>query len=351
MKLTAAVAEQDSFSGGGPDNIIAKMIQMAIQEDEIIIKKLLELYNDIKTTQYIPYKWKGSTTSLIYKEGSDPHSVNGYRPISLLSVFYKIYTYMLNHRCSMMIEKYSLISNSQNEFRPAKETTYCINALMAQMRIAKETQKPLHAIYIDFAKAFDSVPYWAILETLKTMNFGVEFINNIEGLYFNIYTQFKTAHGYTDKVFLHSGVRQGDVISPTLYILSLAPLIWKLNSLQLEPLPSKVKEPIFTFADDTVLLASNQKDIEHIYNLTSEYANEFGIHINAKKSGYAWINDKPYAQPTYNLQNIEMLREQSTYKYLGIHINMELDFNKHINIITAKYKSVVKTIMMLKGWT
>src|SRR4051812_47425161 len=144
---------------------------------------------------YVPHAWKASTTSLIYKEGSDPHSVNGYRPISLLSVLYKIYTYMLNHRCTMMIEKYTLIPNTQNGFRSAKETSYCINALMAQIRKAHETEKPLHAMYIDFAKAFDSVPYWAILETLKHMNFGEEFIEVIQELYHNIHTQFKTAHG------------------------------------------------------------------------------------------------------------------------------------------------------------
>jgi hypothetical protein len=245
----------------------------------------------------------------------------------------------------MMIEKYTLIPNTQNGFRPAKETSYCINALMAQIRKAQETGKPLHTIFIDFAKAFDSVPYWAITETLHRMNFGKEFVSNISELYRDISTQFKTAHGYTQNVTLHSGVRQGDVISPTLYILSLAPLMWAMQKLPLQPLPSGSTDPIYTFADDTVLLASSQTDIKKIYKMTSQYAADFGIHINAKKSAYAWINDEPYDQPTYNGQNIEMLGPEGTYKYLGIFVNMQLDFSKHISIITPKYKNIVSSIL------
>lgn len=58
-----------------------------------------------------------------------------------------------------MIEKYQLLPNTQNGFRNQKETSFCIQcvSLMSQIRSAQQTEEPLHAIYIDFAKAFDSV--------------------------------------------------------------------------------------------------------------------------------------------------------------------------------------------------
>jgi hypothetical protein len=103
------------------------------------------------------------------KPGRDPHSVNGYRPISLLSTMYKLYTSMLNNRMTTMIDKHSLVPNTQNGFRPTKETTYCINALMSQIRAAQNNNEKLHLIYIDFTKAFDLVAHWAIEETLKAL--------------------------------------------------------------------------------------------------------------------------------------------------------------------------------------
>lgn len=147
-----------------------------------------------------------------------------------------------------MIDKHSLIPNTQNGFRPTKETTYCINSLIAQINSAQERSEELHAVYIDFAKAFDSVPYWAIEQTMKAMNFGDTFVDNIMELFRQTFTQFKTIYGYTEKVFLLSGVRQGDIISLTLFILGLAPLIHKIAKLNLQPLPSGDQDHVYTFA-------------------------------------------------------------------------------------------------------
>ena len=184
-----------------------------------------------------------------------------------------------------MIDKHNLIPNSQNGFRPNKETSYCITSLISLISTAHQTNSPLHAIYIDFAKAFDSVAYWAIEKTMQKMNFPIEFVSNITELFRDIHTQIKTPYGYTEKIKLHSGVRQGDVISPTLFIISLAPLIWEIAQLSFQPLPNKTKEHVYTYADDTLLLASNKEDAKKIFSLTSQYATDFEIHINAKKSG------------------------------------------------------------------
>jgi hypothetical protein len=238
-----------------------------------------------------------------------------------------------------MIEKYNLIPNTQNGFRASKETSYCINELLSQITTAADTNSPLHIIYIDFAKAFDSVAYWAIEQTLTAMNFSTPFIDNINELFRDIHTQLKTAQGFTSPVTLNSGVRQGDVISPTLFILSLAPLIWKLQDLPLTALPNGTKEPVLTFADDTALLASNVKDLNSIYTHTCKYAEDFGIDINAKKSAYAWLNDDPASTPTYKGRMVEMLGDSKPYKYLGIYLSLDFNFSKHYQVVTNQCKN------------
>jgi hypothetical protein len=347
-ELESASSNTEPMSSGGPDNTIFKHIQLLLT-NEAVKQHILNFMNAIKELNYVPKVWKDSTTSLIYKNGSDPHSVGGYRPISLCSVMYKLYSSLLNTRCIMMIEKHKLLPNTQNGFRPTKETAYCITTLTSLIENAKDNNKPLHAVYIDFAKAFDSVPYWAIAKTMEFMNFPPTFVNNITELFRDIHTQVKTPHGYTSKIKLNSGVRQGDVISPTLFILSLAPLIWEIEQLQLHLLPDNSHNHILTYADDTALLASNNEDTKKLFNITSEYATDFGIHINAKKSGYAWMNDDaPTQQLSYNHQPISALGDKQCYKYLGIYINFELDFEQHHKVIKNKFQNTVKAIFSLK---
>lgn len=80
----------DPTSAGGPDNIINKLIQKLLTNPQIK-QHFLDTLNAIKNLNHVPSAWKDSITTLVYKPGSDPHSVNGYRPISLCNVVYKIY--------------------------------------------------------------------------------------------------------------------------------------------------------------------------------------------------------------------------------------------------------------------
>jgi hypothetical protein len=135
-ELSSAVHSLHPFSSGGTDNIVAKMLHVLINDTNVSYL-LLKLYNAIKSLNYVPLNWRNSITTLVHKPGSDPHSVNGYRPISLLSVLYKVYTCMLNNRCTVTIEKYNLIPATQNGFRPGKETSYCVNTWL-------NSEQPIH---------------------------------------------------------------------------------------------------------------------------------------------------------------------------------------------------------------
>ncbi len=129
----------------------------------------------------------------------------------------------------------------------------------------------------------------------------------------------------------------------------MAPLSWEISQLPLKSLPDSSKDHILTYADDTALLASNTEDIIKIFELTSTYAKDFGIDINAKKSGYAYINTKqPASNLQYNKQALPLLGADGCYKYLGIYINLNLNFSQHYKIMQNKYQNTVKAIFSLK---
>jgi hypothetical protein len=87
------------------------------------------------------------------------------------------------------------------------------------------TGRKIHTVFLDVAKAYDSVEHWSMKETLEAYGLSGEDINIIMELITGNFTQFDTAYGFSEKVQTTAGVRQGDSISPALYILFLSPLL------------------------------------------------------------------------------------------------------------------------------
>ena len=92
------------------------------------------------------------------------------------------------------------------------------------------TGRKIHAIFLDVAKAYDSVEHWSTKETLEAYGISEEDVKIIMEMITGNLTRFDTAYGFSEKVQTTAGVRQGDIISPALYILFLNPLLKWLES-------------------------------------------------------------------------------------------------------------------------
>ena len=84
---------------------------------------------------------------------------------------------------------------------------------------------PLHIAFLDIAKAYDSVEIWAMIDTLTAYGLHKNDIEILRDMITGNKTKLDTAHGPTEDVHIEAGVRQGDIISPTLYLLFLNPLL------------------------------------------------------------------------------------------------------------------------------
>ena len=154
--ILAAIKSRKSKSAPGPDSISNKMLKYMSTASDAPLILFTKLLNAVKNLHYVPKCWKQSYTRLIYKNNNMPYSEDGYRPISLLSVSYKIYSFLINERVMNAIENFSLIPNTQNGFQNSKETLHCLYTFIEIVKKAKETNKDLHVLYIDFCKAFDN---------------------------------------------------------------------------------------------------------------------------------------------------------------------------------------------------
>lgn len=83
---------------------------------------------------------------------------------------------------------------------------------------------PLYTQYVDLRKAFDSVQHWTLEKIMTHMNLPILLKENILSMIEYSTIRIKTTHGETDTIDILTGTKQGDPISPTLFLIYLIPL-------------------------------------------------------------------------------------------------------------------------------
>src|SRR5258708_10783643 len=132
-----------------------------------------------------------------------------------------MYTTILNQRLKKILEKHNILTPEQTGFRKDMDTSLNINALNRIILDSNKNKKALHVIYIDLSKAYDSLQHWAIQENMEYLGFDKAAIKLIMSLYNKTSADVITDVGVSPKFTVNSGVRQGDPISPTIFIMCM----------------------------------------------------------------------------------------------------------------------------------
>ena len=165
-----------------------------------------------------PTQKQGIITS-IPKEGKSKFSLSNWRPISLLNVTYKIGSGCLATRIKTVLNK--IISNDQTGFIPGRYIGENSRLIYDLMNYTDTHHIPGVLVMIDFEKAFDSVSWKFIIDTLQYFNFGPSFCSWIKTFQYNA-TSCVSQAGFLSKFFmLGRGCRQGDPISPYIFYYAL----------------------------------------------------------------------------------------------------------------------------------
>ncbi|PRP80605.1 hypothetical protein PROFUN_11548 [Planoprotostelium fungivorum] len=313
-------------------------------------EKMLELMNDVIQRHQLPDTWRTASVSMIYKDKDKANPLN-YRPISLLDTVYKTLSHIITSRLTKVVEENKILSHRQFGFRANRSTTHCITDLISCITDSHQRNKSLHVAYLDAMKAFDSVEYEAIFNSLRQYNFHSDVIDIIRTLLNGNTIEIKTAHGNTNPIEITRGVRQGDIISPILFLLYINPLIERLEESGLGYTRSDGRTINSTWlADDGVLLAHTREDLERMINIVIEFCRENHLMINEEKSAYAWNHDKKEEPIMIQPQNkpITTIGNCTPYRYLGWLITLSLDWTPMYKQIETSYKRIVGMILRKK---
>jgi retron-type reverse transcriptase len=231
----------------------------------------------------------GSYVTLIPKHSS-PVSVGDYRPISLLNTSMKAPTKLLTNRLQLVITK--LVHQNQYGFLKAWTIQDYLAWAFEYISICHKSGKEMVILKLDFEKAFDKLEHAAIIEILRHKGFGDKWIQWIS-LILGSGTSQVLLNGVSRRRFhCRRGVRQGDPLSPLLFVLAadlLQSIINKAKDCGILKLPilhsCGTDFPVIQYADDTILiLEACPRQLFFLKVMLNSFADSTCLHVNYHKS-------------------------------------------------------------------
>ena len=303
--------------GIGVDNIYNEMIRPLVDTHP---KLILSLFNDILAErQQISKEWLHSLVTAIHKKGAKEDPDN-YRGISLMSCLGKFFLTIINNRLIEYCLHKGILSPSQLGFVKGNRTSdphIMIHNVL--QRYCHRSKKRLYGCFVDFSKAFDSVPRNILLEKLKTHGINGKIFNIIQKIYLEDTVSIKIGNKHSASFKTNKGVRQGCVLSPLLFNLFLADLPPILDECGDNVyLDEQTNISCVLWADDILMLSKTEEGLQTKLNVLQNYCLENGLSVNTKKTQCMIFNKTGRLLKnhkfTYNNAQLECVRE---YKYLG----------------------------------
>lgn len=313
-----------SNTAPGPDGVTYANIRAKDRGAHV----LFEVYRVCLQHKKIPAAWKEARTVLIHKKG-DKEDLGNWRPISLSSCLYKLYSGILADRLGRWAVRTGAISKAQKGFMPAEGCLEHNFVVQQCLDDARATGKELTVTWLDLRNAFGSVPHSALLSMLKQHGVHAHLVEVIQDAYSDCTTTITTASGDTRPVLMASGVKQGDPMSGINFNLSIESLIRSILALALERGYILLGQKIIClcYADDLVLTARSPADMQVLLDIIGEVAAWLGLEFNAAKCATLCMRNKRARNVTTNIQGhpIPTMAEGEAYQHLGVPTGLYVD--------------------------
>ena len=232
----------DAKKAPGSDGIPCYLIKMT---KSIIAPVLCNLFNVCINESIFPNIFKIAEVKSLFK-GGDRRERGNYRPISLLPLFGKLFEKVIAKRLRLYFETNAILTSHQFGFRKSYSTELAATNLYDRLLNNLDRKDITCAIFLDLAKAFDSVNHKILLQKLE--KYGVRGIplRLIESYLSNRWQYVKINSNSSDLERIDIGIPQGSILGPLLFLIYI------------NDLPNASNFFVKLFADDTFLSLSCQ---------------------------------------------------------------------------------------------
>ena len=363
----------------GIDCIPARVLR---ETAEISSHPLTIIFNKSLSTGEVPLDWKRAQITAIFKKG-DRKKAKNYRPVSLTSITCKVLESILRDQVMDHLTKNDLLSDQQFGFIKGRSAVIQLLKVLDEWSQTIDQGESIDCVYMDFQKAFDTVPHGRLITKLKGYKIHENTLNWIKNFLTDRKQQVKIGSSTSEWSDVLSGIPQGSVIGPLLFIVYI------------NDLPENIDNPTFMFADDTKLYtkrintskqtarlrqdkvrayqsamktqsietkqeyrktrkrwkdaereAQRKEQIEHNQlqhniNLLLQWSDIWLLKFNAEKCKTLHVGkkqDNPYSMDGVTLETVHEEKD------VGVFMEYDLSFKTHINTKINKANSVMGVI-------
>jgi len=262
----------------GPSGITAEdLLRWKESEDQSCWLQVVPLVQSCFSSGAFPQRFSHATLVLIPKEKQ-----NEYRGIALLEVIYKLVTSIINARVCGAVDFHPALHG----FRAGRGTGTAIIEAKLHMQLIQGGHSPLHQVFLDLSKAYDTLNREQALAIFAAYGLGPNIIRFIEWVWESDQMALKQAGYFGPTVNREAGVPQGDTMSPTLFNIIVDAIVraWEQECIaQLGPEKARVLACSF-YADDGRLAGEDPVSVQTAIDIITDLFLRVGLHMNAAKT-------------------------------------------------------------------
>jgi hypothetical protein len=194
----------------------------------------------------------------------------------------------------------------------------------------------LYTCFVDFKKAFDTVPRGILWEVLKKAGVGPRMLNALQGMYNNDKACLRTANGLTRPFSCTIGVKQGCPLSPNLFGLFLDGLEGQLKEVPGADAPSLagLVVPLLLYADDLVLISTSQSGLQRLIDRLERFCEDRGLTVNIEKTKTLVFGARKCLKVPITFKG-NPVEQVESFKYLGLVFHQNCSFKTAIDTLLA----------------
>lgn len=302
-----AMSKMKNGKAPGEDGIAIELIKEGGEE---LKGKIVELFNKCWMEGVVPDRWGKIVILPIYKGKGDTGECGNYRGIALLDHIAKVYERILEKRLREAIEMQ--LGEEQYGYRRGRSTSDMLFALRIVLEKSWEFNKTAYIAFLDLRKAFDSVPRGRLWRMLGEV-YGVEerLRRAIKSLYSICECNVRTGCRNEKWFEVGTGVRQGSVLSPLLFIAYLDVVIKNVK----EEFPN-LDGDIMVYADDLACWSGREEVLGRLMESFARNLRGVGMEMNTEKTVVMVVGRDDEREMEVHIGE-ERLKNVDQFVYLG----------------------------------
>ena len=309
----------------GPDQFKPIVLQKLHAELAPIIQVIFQKSLD---SGKLPHIWKEANVSPIFKKGDRSDPAN-YRPISLTCVLCKVMEHIVASNLTKHLANSNILFELQHGFREKRSCETQLIILVDEISKNMQMGQQTDLILLDFSKAFDRVAHEKLISKLHFYGIRGNTLFWIKD-FLDSRSQAVVLNGIkSDKIAVSSGVPQGSVLGPILFLAYV------------NDLPDQVMSRVRLFADATAIYLAISSEGESItlqndLHILEKWEQRWHMSFNASKCQVLHITRAKCPIQTKYILHDTVLQTVPPAKYLGVTISDDLSWSPHIDLITKK---------------